>query len=73
MATYAHNPAHVSKRKKKTQATNQKATNQKATRDSYKGTKPFENELRAVPSIFYHPLPNVNSAQGLSYQLKSKG
>ena len=46
MATYAHNPAHVSKRKKKTQATNQKATNQKATnqkatRDSYKGTKPL--------------------------------
>ena len=68
MATYAHNPAHVSKHKKKTQA-----TNQKATRDSYKGTKPFENGLRAVPSIFCHPLPNVNNAQGLSYQLKSKG
>ena len=49
------------------------AINQKATRDSYKGTKPFENGLRVVPSIFCHPLPNVNSAQGLSYQLKSKG
>ena len=36
MATCAHSPAHVSKPKQKTQA-----TNQKATRDSYKGTKPL--------------------------------
>ena len=36
MATCAHNPAHVSKPKRKTQA-----TNEKATRDSYKGTKPL--------------------------------
>ena len=41
MTTCAHNSGHVSKPKKKTQATNQKATNQKATRDSYKGTKPL--------------------------------
>ena len=67
-ATCAHNLAHVSKPKQKTQA-----TNQKATRDSYKGNQAFENGLRAVPSIFCHPLPDMNSAQGLSYQLKSKG
>ena len=35
-ATCAHNLAHVSKPKQKTQATNQKATS-----DSYKGTKPL--------------------------------
>ena len=32
----------------------------------------FEDELGAVPSVFYHPLPDMNSAQGLSYQLKTK-
>ena len=32
----------------------------------------FENGLKAVPSIFCHPLPDVNNAQGLSHQLKSK-
>ena len=33
----------------------------------------FEEELEIVPSAFCHPLPDVNSAQGLWYQLKSKG
>ena len=33
----------------------------------------FEDELVAVPSTFCHLLPDVNSAWGLWYQLKSKG
>ena len=33
----------------------------------------FEDELGVIPSVFYHPLLAVNSAQRLSYQLKSKG
>ena len=28
--------------------------------------------IKVVPSIFCHPPPDVNSAQGLSHQLKSK-
>ena len=47
--------------------------NQKTTRDPLQENQAFEDELRVVPSIFCHPLVDVNSAQGLSYQLKSKG
>ena len=80
MATCAHNPAHVSKPKQKAPWDSYKGEwanspcsfltkkkKKKATRDSYKGTKPLKNGLRVVPSVFCHPLLDMNSAQGLSY------
>ena len=46
--------------------------NQKEQLGTHTKEPAFENGLKAVPSIFYHPLPDVNNAQGLSHQLKSK-
>ena len=80
MATCAHNLAHVSKPKQKTPAGGKGEwanspfiPNQKEQLVLIQGNQTFENGLRAVPSVFCHPLPDVNNAQGLSYQLKSKG
>ena len=36
------------------------------------GNQAFENGLKAVPSVFCHPLPDVNNARWLSCQLKSE-
>ena len=81
MATCAHNPSHVSKPKQKILAGGKEEwanspcsfLTKKSNWGLIQGNQAFENGLRAVPSIFYHPLPDVNNAQGLSYQLKSKG
>ena len=77
MATCAYNPAHVSKPKQKTPAGGKGEQplfilNQKEQLWTHTKEPAFENGLKAVPSIFCHPLPDVNNAQGLSHQLKSK-
>ena len=41
--------------------------NQSTTRDPLQENQAFENELGVIPSVFCHPLPDMNSARGLSY------
>ena len=47
--------------------------NQRNNKRPLQENQAFEDELGAVSLVFYHPLPDMNSAQGPSYQLKSKG
>ena len=78
MAICAHNPAHVSKPKQKTLARGKREQpllipNKKKKQLWTHTREPSLWEwTKVVPSFFCHCLPDVNSAQGLSHQLKSK-
>ena len=75
-------PAHMSKPNPKNSSKRQRTENRQPAlvhpwpRYSWRPLQEnqvFEDELEVVPSTFCHPLPDVNSAQKLWYQLKSNG